>query len=292
MGLSREEKMLEPWEIGISWFGDEDDSFEEEDEIELVEVENPDDPLPGEEEEVEREPDPEYLRVKQENENLRTLAGNQEAIQNGFKEIAKQFGQPYSQPVNQPQQRNWDEEADKRLFKSGETGKFLREFVQAEVTPLVGNLQNQNAEMEKRILQLDEGTKDIFREYNSEIEEEVKKVSRGGPPPLGAYQWATQQVAARHVGDLRKKDIDSAVDQALRERLEKKGLTLDENGDVVPLDGNTKAKGLFSETGSSRGGGGGPRPKGKKKVRYTKADVEAAARENMSLQDYLEVKNG
>lgn len=278
--------------IPLNWFGDADDYIEEDEEEELVMVNSLDDPFPDEEPEA-PPVDPEVERIRRENEQLRALSQDRDAVQQGFRQIADKFNRPYSPPVNQQPPRNLEEEAETRLFKQGESGKFLREFVQDTVKPLVGSVQQQNAELEKRVLQLDPGTKEIYRDYKDEIEEEVRKVSNGGVPPLGAYQWATQQIAARHVSDLRSRDVESQVQSTLKEKLEKKGLTLDDNGDIVPIRGNKQAEAMFSETGSSRSGSGGGAPARKtKKRKYTAADKAAAESMNMDLKDYLEVKYG
>lgn len=254
--------------MSLGWFGDPEDpnyrfAEEPEEDFELIF-----DPEPEEE-----GPDPEDLQrqlesTKAELEAQKARMEEIEAIRQGFERVGgkiEDVQRANQAPVQAPafDYGKFKQEIDDGFMESPTSA--LDKYFQMKMQPEVQRLMGNNLANSKRFTELDEGRRETYRQYQSEIEAEVQ-----GLPPQSklydpdVYQKAHDRVVSRHMNEI----IDARVKQAL-EKAAPEGTG----------PGPGPSSGPYSETSERR-----PGPEKKKPKRIVPTEEERALIQRMRLR--------
>lgn len=235
---------------------------------------------PGEEPPSEEdEDDGKVMLSRDEYEQLKRGTDSTSVLADSMKEL-KEVLSGQNEPANvQQQPGESDEDFEKRLeqelFADGQSAKAIKEAVQRYGG--MGQIMSYISQQNKRLLKLDEESGPIFKRYESEIENVVKKLPPDQQNHPQVWEYALGQVKDRHKDELQSESVEQMVQRRVQEELAKLGV----NGQSA---GSSKQSGPFVESGSGSANRGGR----KKKTVYVTEDDKRNARESgLPLEHYL-----
>lgn len=243
---------------------------------------------PGEEP-VKEEADEQEEKItlsKEEYEALRKGTDSTGALLEGFKGLQEALKAP-SQPVNVQQQvgesdEDFEKRLEKELFSEGKTGKAVKEAIQryggGQVSQLMGIISQQN----RQIIEMHPEKSKVFNRYKGEIEGLVKGLPQDQQFHPQVWDYALEQIKAKHRDELDKESIDSQVAAAVEAKLKELGI---ESSSVKPGGVKEQSRGSFVESG--RGSSVGTGAVQKRKVYATAAEIEEAQKSGVSIEHYL-----
>lgn len=240
--------------------------------------------------EPEADDDGEEDVVKLSKSEYNELMGRQDStsvLASGLKELKEALSGPETPANVQQQPGESDADFEKRieteLFAEGKSAKAIREAVQRYGGAPINQLMTMLSQQNKRILRLDEETGPIFKRYETEIENVVKKLPVEQQNHPQVWEYALNQVKENHKGELEQDEISAKVQQGVREALTAMGLDPDK---AQTAGGKKPKEPVFMESG---GGAGSANIGGKKtrKVFATAEDKVRAQKLGVPLDRYL-----
>jgi len=218
------------------------------------------------------------------------LMGRQDStsvLASGLKELKEALSGPETPANVQQQPGESDADFEKRieteLFAEGKSAKAIKEAIQRYGGAPINQLMTMLSQQNKRILKLDEETGPVFKRYEAEIENVVKKLPVEQQNHPQVWEYALNQVKENHKGELEQDEISAKVQQGVRDALTAMGL----DPDKVHTGGGARPKEpVFMESG---GGAGSANIGGKKtrKVFATAEDKIIAQKKGVPLDRYL-----
>lgn len=228
--------------------------------------------------EEEQEVTPETPITRAELEDLKKKADSGTQVAQALQQLAGQRGPapaPEKQAGESPEQ--FRKRINEAIFASDDPYGLIAEIAKREVAPFIGQQGQGASQLAKKVMELDPEKGPTFKKYKKEIEEFVGQLPAEQRILPQVWEYAHTQVAARHIDDIQQEKIDQILEKKLDERLRELGIDPD--------------KARAARPGVSYAETGGGAPQGRRRVvRYTQADLEAADRKGLSIEDYMMTK--
>lgn len=187
-------------------------------------------------------------------------------LSQSFGKLAERLGNQGPQ-IQQPANMGYqpppsDEELEKEMFIPGKTIATLRKILQAEQAPIQGQNMLAQVNTNRRLLELDSGTKELYGKYKADIEKRVRSL-----PPQYQYQPDIYERVYKEV--ILEKQNEIVEDRATAIAQKAVEAALAQYGIVPGQKPGTSRPALQQEGGP----GGAVKPKAKQVAYLTQADV-------------------
>lgn len=223
--------------------------------------------------------------IRETQERLKNLEGPKTddvstVVAQAVDRLTEKLSSPQSPPL-QPQQRQPQEteeefkaKLDKKFYEEG-FYDTMTEFSQKKLAPLFNQVIQNNLYFGKRFLEQDDKTREFYKKYQAEIDQEVLSMT---PDKLyndpSSYERAYSIVAGRHQEEILQDKLQVLVEQEVQKRMAALGPTK-----AGP------ARIPFSESGLT------PKPsKEKEKVQITEQERKRATSLGIRPEDYAQWK--
>lgn len=208
--------------VSLGWFGDAEPEFED-DEPEIIRLESND--IPEEEDEPEDVPD-EYQGVSKADivrqlKELQSKADSSQALKEGLEGLSSKLQQQpanYQQLVPQQQPGESDkafrERFNEEVFKE-DPYAIMNEFMQRTLGPLQANVGQNLVQTRKYMYKTGEETKDIYKQYEGEIEQFIKGLAPNVQTNPNVVDYAFSEVRKKHEKDIIEQEVERRVKELM-----------------------------------------------------------------------------
>lgn len=237
---------------------------------------------PGEEIPSDEVPDDKVTLSRAEFDELKQGTNSTSALLEGFKGLQETL-KP-KEAVNMQQapgesDAEFEKRLEKELFSEGKSGAAIKEAIQryggGQMAQLMGMLSEQN----KELIKLHPEKSKVYGRYEGEIEKFVKELPPDQQRHPQVWDYALQQVKARHAEDIQQDTIEELVAKRVAEELAKQGI-----GGERKANGRPKQEGYMESGRSGANAGSSSR---KQRVFVTADDKRNAEISGVPIEHYL-----
>lgn len=205
--------------------------------------------------------------TKAEYEALMAKTDSAKELSSSFGQLAERLGNqgPQQVPVNVPYiAPPSDEDLERDMFVPGKTIQTLRKILAAEQAPIQGQNLMAQVQTNRRLLELDPNTKELYIRYKDDVEKKVKSLPAHLQYQPDIYERAYKEVIIEKQGEIVQSKAQEIADKAVAAALAAYGITPGAKA------GTTLPRPAMQTEGAP---GGAAKPKAKT-VYMTQADVQ------------------